>query len=168
MIRKLLSLTFLMALPLVSVFAQQKTDYSGTWKLNVAKSDYGVLPGPTSRTDVITQKEPLITDHVTAETEQGKLDYTVNYSTDGKEMTNTIGDRTLKSTAKWDGNNLVVNSKLKVGDADVDVAATWVLAADGKTLTISVHITSSMGDADQKLMLEKQDSGAAAAPATKP
>ena len=54
MIRKLLTIAFLIALPLVSVFAQQKTDYSGTWKLNVAKSDYGpVLPGPkTSRSSV--------------------------------------------------------------------------------------------------------------------
>jgi hypothetical protein len=56
---------------------------------------------------------------------------------------------------------------LKVNDADVDVVATWILSADGKTLTISVHLTSAMGEADQKLTLEKQD-GAAAAPATKP
>jgi hypothetical protein len=112
MMRRLLSITFLIALPLVSVFAQQKTDYSGTWKLNVAKSDFGVLPGPSSRTDVITHKEPSITNHVTAEGEQGKLDYTVSYSTDGKEVTNTVAERVSKSTAKWDGNNLVVNTKL--------------------------------------------------------
>ena len=40
MIRKVISLTFLLALTAVSVFAQ-KTDYSGTWKMNVAKSDFG-------------------------------------------------------------------------------------------------------------------------------
>lgn len=167
MIRKLLSITFLLAMALITVVAQQKTDFSGTWKLNVDKSDFGVLGGPTSRTDVITHKDPSITNHVTTEGPQGKLDYTLNYSTDGKEVTNTIGERVLKSTAKWDGNNLIVNSKLKLNDTDVDVVATWTLAADGKTLTLSVHITSAMGDADQKFTFEKQDGGAAA-PATKP
>ena len=167
MIRKLLSITFLLALPLISVVAQQKTDFSGTWKLNVEKSDFGILGGPTSRTDVITHKDPSITNHITADGEQGKVDYTLNYATDGKEVTNTIGERVLKSTAKWEGNNLIVNSKLKINEGDVDVVATWVLAADGKTLTISVHFTSAMGDADQKFTFEKQDSGAAA-PAAKP
>ena len=166
MIRKLLSITFLIALPLVSVFAQGKTDYSGTWKLDVAKSDFGMLPGPTSRTDVITHKDPTLTNHVTTEGDQGKLDYTVSYSTDGKEATNTVGERVSKSTAKWDGNNIVINTKLKFGDADVEIVSTWVLAADGKTLTVSAHITSTMGETDQKLVYEKQDSGAA--PAAKP
>jgi hypothetical protein len=167
MIRKLLSITFLLALPLVTVVAQQKPDFSGTWKLNVSKSDYGVLPGPTSRTDVITHKEPSISNHVTSESDQGKLDYTLTYSTDGKETTNTVGERVAKSTAKWEGNNLIINSKLKVGDADIDVVATWVLSADGKTLTLNVHLSSAMGEADQKIVFERQDS-APAAPATKP
>jgi len=167
MIRKLLSITFLLVLPLMSVFAQQKTDYSGTWKLNVAKSDFGPLPGPTSRTDVITHKDPSVSDQVTADGEQGKQEYTVNYSTDGKETANAFGGLAAKSTAKWDANNLVINTKLKFNDTDVDVVATWVLSADGKTITISAHISSSMGEADQKLVLEKQD-GAAAAPAAKP
>ena len=166
MIKKLLSITFLLALSAASVLAQQKTDYSGTWKLNVSKSDFGPLPAPDSRTDVITQKEPAITNHVVSEGQQGKLDYTVNYSTDGKEVTNTVADRVSKSTAKWDAKNLVVNTKLKFNDMDVDVVATWVLAADGKTLTIDAHITSTMGEVDQKLVFEKQEG--AAAPAAKP
>jgi hypothetical protein len=165
MIRKLLFITFLMAFPLTSIMAQQKTNYSGTWKLNVAKSDFGVLPGPSSRTDVITHKEPQIAVDVTMETPQGNLTYTVNYSTDGKEVTNKVQERESKSTAKWDGNNLVVNTKLNVND--VNAVVTWVLSADGKTLTISVHLTSAMGEADQKLTFEKQDEGAAA-PTKKP
>ena len=167
MIRKLISITFLIALPLVSVFAQQKTDYSGTWKLNVDKSDFGVLGGPTSRTDVITQKEPSISDHVTADGAQGKQEYTVTYSTDGKETANTFGEMSAKSTTKWDGNSLVINTKLKFNDTDVDVVSTWVLSADGKTLTVSAHISSTMGETDQKLTYDRQDGGAVA-PAMKP
>jgi hypothetical protein len=168
MIRKLISLSVLIfALPLVSVLAQQKPDYSGTWKLNVAKSEFGAFPGPTSRTDVIAQKEPVITSNVTTDGSQGKLAYTANYSTDGKETTNSIGEFVSKSTARWDGDKLIINSKLKINDADIEVVATWVLAADGKTLTLSSHISAgAMGETDQKLTFEKQDSSAA--PAAKP
>jgi hypothetical protein len=32
----------------------------------------------------------------------------------------------------------------------------WTLSADGKTLTIESHFSSSMGEGDQKQVLEKQ------------
>jgi hypothetical protein len=165
MIHRLLSITFLIALSVVSVCAQQKTDFSGTWKLNVAKSEFGMLGGPTSRTDVITHKDPSLSDSVTAEGAQGKQQYTASYTTDGKEAVNKIGEREIKSTLKWAGSNLVISSKLLYNDMDVTGEATWVLSPDGKTLTLSAHYTSAMGDADQKFVFEKQDGGAATTPA---
>lgn len=168
MIRKLLSITFLMALPLITVVAQQKPDFSGTWKLNVAKSEFGALPGPDSRTDVITHKDPSLSDSVTAESAQGKQQYTANYTTDGKEAVNKIGPRDVKSTVKWAGKNLVFSSKFAYNDSEVTGEATWALSDDGKTLTISVHFASAMGETDQKLIYDKQESGATPAPAKSP
>jgi len=165
MIRKLLCITFLIALPLVSGFAQQKPDFSGTWKLNVAKSDFGPLPGPESRTDVVTHKDPSLSDSVTADGAQGKQQYTVSYTTDGKEAVNKIGPREVKSTLKWAGSNLVISSKFAYNDMDVTSESTWVLSPDGKTLTISAHFTSAMGDADQKFVFGKQEAAAASTPA---
>jgi hypothetical protein len=162
MIRKLISITFLLALPLLGVAAQQKPDFSGTWKLNVAKSDFGVLGGPESRIDVVTHKDPSLSDSVTAEGPQGRQQYTANYTTDEKEALNKIGGRDVKSTVKWAGNNLAFSSKLVYEGSDVTGSANWALSEDGKTLTISIHYTSSMGDADQKLVFEKQDSAAPA------
>src|SRR6267378_3380821 len=167
MIRKILLLTFLIALPLTTEFAQQKQDFSGTWKLNVAKSDFGALPGPESRTDVITHKDPSLSDNVTAEGAQGKQQYTVNYTTDGKEVVNKIGPREIKSTLKWEGSDLVISSKFVYNDADVNARASWALSPDGKTLTISVHYASTMGETDQKIVFEKQES-ATAVPAKTP
>jgi hypothetical protein len=161
MIRKTVLITFLVALPLMSVFAQQKTDFSGTWKLNVAKSDFGVLGGPTSRTDVITHKEPSLSDSVTAEGPQGKMQYSTSYTTDGKEAVNKVGEREVKSTLKWVGSDLVFSSKLTYNDMPVTGGSTWALSPDGKTLTVTAHYTSSMGDADQKFIFEKQEAAAA-------
>ena len=174
MIRKLLSIAFLVALPAVSAFAQPKPDsqpkpdFSGTWKMNVAKSDFGALPGPSSRTDVITHKEPSLTDDVTAEGAQGKQQYTVKYTTDAKEVTNQMGPREVKSTMKWEGNNLVINSKFSYNDSEVTAQSNWALSADGKTLTINVHYASPMGETDQKIVYEKQESAPVAAPAATP
>jgi hypothetical protein len=168
MIRKLLSIAFLLGLLSTTVLAQQKPDFSGTWKLNVAKSDFGNFPGPSSRTDEITHKEPAIAVNVNLEGPQGKLQFTANYTTDGKEVTNKMGDREVKAVARWDGNNLLINSKFNINDAPVTATATWSLGADGKTFTINVHFTSAMGDVDQKLVFEKQESVAPAAPEKKP
>jgi hypothetical protein len=165
MIRKFLFISFLVALSLVSVSAQQKPDFSGTWKLNVAKSDFGILGGPTSRTDVIIHKDPSLSNSVTAEGAQGKVESKINYTTDGKEAVNKIGDREIKSTLKWAGSVLVINSKFTYNDADVVGEDNWTLSADGKTLTITRHFTSSLGDADQKFVFEKQESAAPATPA---
>jgi len=157
-----------MALLAITCLAQQKPDFSGTWKLNVAKSDFGNFPSPTSRTDVIVHKEPSLTVNVSAEGPQGKFEYVANYSTDGKETTNKVRDRDAKSTAKWDGNNLQVHSIFNLNDTEVTAVANWTLNPDGKTLNINVHFSSSMGEGDQKLVFEKQDSGATVAPAKKP
>lgn len=166
MIRKLISIGFLIALGAVSTMAQKQPDFSGTWKLNVSKSDFGVLGGPDSRTDIITHKEPSITSEVSAEGAQGKQQFTIKYTTDGKEVTNQINGREVKSTLKWDGSTLVITSSFNYNDNPVDARATWSLSADGKTLTISAHYASAMGEADQKFVLEKQEP--AATPAKTP
>ena len=101
---------------------------------------------------------------MTAEGSQGKQEYTVSYTTDGKEALNKIGPREVKSTLKWDGSNLKVSSKFLFNDSPVTSESAWSLSPDGKTLTINAHFSSTMGEADQKLVFEKQEGGAAAVP----
>jgi hypothetical protein len=62
----------------------------------------------------------------------------------------------VKSIGGWEANNLVMNIKLKVQDNDVAVKATWLLSEDGKTLTQSQHLSTAMGELDQKMVFEKQ------------
>jgi hypothetical protein len=132
-------------------------NYSGTWKLNLAKSDFGVLPPPDSRTDVIEHNDPALKVNTSQDSSaQGKQDYTLTMTTDGKEATNTPGGLELKSIAGWEANNLVVNTKLKFQDNDVAIKTTWLLSGDGKILTQNAHITSPMGELDQKMLFEKQ------------
>ncbi|HXA64615.1 MAG TPA: hypothetical protein VNV82_05665 [Bryobacteraceae bacterium] len=133
-----------------------KPNYSGTWKLNVAKSDFGPIPGPDTRTDVIEHNDPTLKVSTAQEGAQGKQEYTLNMTTDGKEMTNTPGGLEVKSIGGWEANNLVMNIKLRVQDNDVAAKTTWLLSEDGKTLTQNQHLSTAMGELDQKMVFEKQ------------
>lgn len=157
MMIKLLFMAVLLTFSTSTAFSQQKPDFSGTWKMNAAKSDFGAVPGPDSRTDVITHKEPSLIDEVTAESAQGKQQYTLKYTTDGKEVNNQIGTREVASTFKWESDKLLVTSKFMFNDTEVNAQGTWSLSPDGKTLTIAIHYDSSLGSTDQKIILEKQE-----------
>jgi len=146
-----------------SLAAQDKPNFSGTWKLNVTKSDFGVLPPSNGRTDVIDHQEPSLKDSVSDDGAQGQQNYTLSITTDGKEAINNPGGLEMKSIATWAANNLVVNAKLQFQGSDVSIKTTWALSDDGKTLTENVHLESAMGETDQKMIFEKQEAGSVVA-----
>jgi hypothetical protein len=135
--------------------AGPKPNFSGTWKLDVAKSDFGILPPDNSRTYVIEHNDPAIKVAVTVDGAQGKQDFTINLTTDGKEAVNNLGGLEAKSTLGWEGNTLVENQKFKFQDNDVTAKDVWLLSDDGKTLTHSAHYVSPMGELDTKLIFAK-------------
>ena len=139
------SLTLLtVALGLVQ--AQAKSDFSGTWKLNVTKSDFGPMPPPETGVQKITHQDPTIKANIsTTGGPQGDMTYDINYSTDGKESVNKVGDNEFKSTANWEGDELVINTKGSFGGNDFTSKDRWTLSADGKTLTIARHYLQRHG-----------------------
>src|ERR1044071_4349740 len=67
--------------------APVKPNYSGTWKLNLAKSDYGPVPAPESQMYTIEHKEPSI--KISVEQKggaRGDIKFTLDLTTDGKEV----------------------------------------------------------------------------------
>jgi hypothetical protein len=147
----------LLTLALGLVQAQAKTDFSGTWKLNTGKSDFGPIPAPDSLIETIAHQDPSMKLNVaTKGGMQGDLTYDVSYTTDGKECVNKVGDNELKSTLNWDGAALTVDTKGTFGGNDITLKDRWALSDDGKTLTITRHVSSPMGEADMKEIFEKQ------------
>jgi hypothetical protein len=142
--------------------AQTKPNLTGNWKLNVAKSDFGVMPPPESQTTVITHAEPSLKVDTSSVGQQGKIDYTLDLTTDGKEASVKMGPRDVKIAATWEGPALVLNSKLTFNEQEVTLKSAMTLSEDGKTLTQNVHIASAMGEFDQKLLFDKQPDAPAA------
>lgn len=173
------TLAALVALFAVALFAlpgraQDKPNFAGTWKLNTSKSDFGPIPPPDSRTDVISQTGSTITEAVDSNGEQAEEKYTLTLTPDGQEKTiaadspaSRIGMLTLqKITTAWQANALAVTENAQYDTNDVTIKSTYTLSADGNTLTIASHGTSQMGDVEFTYVFDRQGAAAPAAAAT--
>ena len=136
--------------------ASAAPNYSGEWKLNAAKSNFGPMPAPDTMTQKIKHEEPNLSLAIAQAGQQGEFTYELKYTTDGKESTNTIRDNEMKSTAKWDGDALKISTKASFQGNPVSLDDKWTLSEDGKTLTVNRKINSAMGELEQTIVLEKQ------------
>ena len=121
-----------------------KPNFSGTWSMDAAKSDFGPMPPPESIVVVIDHKEPSIRMTTTQKSAMGDLSNDRALTTDGKENVNKIrtpvGDAELKSTSKWDGRKLITSASMVVQGMPAQFDDVWELSADGKVLTITRDI----------------------------
>lgn len=153
----LLSALFLIAAAANVAMAADKPDFSGDWKLDADKSTFGPMPPPSSLTRKIDHKDPDLTVNTSQSTEQGDMNVTAKYSTDGKETTNSMMGNDVKSKANWDGNTLVIVSNANFGGTDIKITNKWKLSDDGKTLTDAMNISGTpQGDLDITYVLVKQ------------
>lgn len=148
----LLALGFLLGVPA----AQAKTSFTGTWKLNIEKSDFGPMPQPNSLVDKIEQSDSVLKINRAQSNQNGEMTYDIAFTLDRQESTNTVRGNPLKSTAKWDGDSFLIETKLKMQDNDIQINDRWTFGEDGKTILIARHLKSNQGEADQKLVMVKQ------------
>jgi hypothetical protein len=164
MIRKLFLAMIVVVLAASVAPAQDKTNFSGNWKLNVAKSEFGPVPPPTSQTQLIEQKDNDFTCTFDSDSDNGKEHAVLTFTADGKQVVVPAdspnahqGQFNLqKIQADWVGPSLVVTETGVYSGMDVLSKRTYSLSPDGKVLTITVHLTLSMGDLDLKWIYDKQ------------
>jgi hypothetical protein len=136
--------------------AQANSDFSGTWKANIAKSDFGPAPPPDSIVQKIVQQDPSLKTNIAQTGGTGDMTYDMIYTTDGKECVNHPGGNEFKSTLKWEGDDLVADTKGSWDGNDFAAKDRWALSDGGKTMTVQRHISTAGGDFDMKLVFEKQ------------
>jgi hypothetical protein len=82
----------------------------------------------------------------------------VSYFTDNSVSMNTIKGRDAQCRAFWDGQDLVVRTKMIMADGEHEVIEDrWELSPDKKTLTTESHIVTESGEAKLTLVCEKED-----------
>ena len=133
-------------------------NYTGDWKLNTDKSDFGMAPPISSRTDKIVHKDPSLQITRTQTTAAGTGTSEYNCTTDGKDCTIAVTGASIKVSGafKWVDDALTFDGKGTYNGGDLSIHEKWNLSPDGKIITIQRHFTVAAGEADQTLVLEKQ------------
>lgn len=147
------------ALPLImacgSIEGQTRMNFNGVWKMDPAKSDFGNGPVSESRLDKIGIEGVNLKDTITQKLRRGPENtYDMIYTLDGKECTNTVRGNKVNSTAQWEGDELVIDSKVHALRLAI-MKDRYSISSDGKTLTLLRRMTGAI-DADQKIVFDRQ------------
>ena len=114
------------------------------------------MPAPDSVVEKIAHQEPSIKVNFTQTGGMGDISSDLAYTTDGKECVNNVGGNEFKSTLKWDGDDLVAETKGSFDGNDFVAKDRWVLTEGGKIMTVNRHISTADGEFEMKLVFEKQ------------
>ncbi len=154
--KKITTFVLLVAALASLAVAADKPNFSGDWKIDNDKSNFGPMPPPSSLTRKIKHDDPAVAVDEASSGAQGDMNRSVKYDTSGKETTNDFMGTQTKSTAAWDGAKLVITTKADFGGAEVKLIDTWSLSTDGKVWTDVLHIASPQGEFDITYVLNKQ------------
>jgi hypothetical protein len=137
--------------------AQNPPNFSGEWKMDIAKSDFSRFPAPAAVTRTVEQDASSLVIHTYQKGKQGEIRSELKYTTDGKESVNHLQGGDAKGTVKFQGASMVIESTRDSQGTEIRSKETWTLSDGGKELTILNHVTiAQQGEADTKLVLSKQ------------
>jgi hypothetical protein len=140
-----------------SLPAQAAPNFSGDWKMNIAKSDFGPVPAPEILTRAIKHSDPSLEIATHQKGARGEVDSQLKYTTDGKPCVNTVQGGEAKGTARWQGDTLVIESERDFQGTPITSKETWALSDGGKTLTITNHVSvPKQGEFDIRYVFDKQ------------
>ena len=164
-------LTALLTLCLFSVVAagvdkkKSHPDFSGTWLIDRAKSDFGAFEDrPLSKADstlVIAHGDPELKIKRTLSLNGQEEVKEFTYYTDERGETNpsTLGVGEVKSKTKWEGDKVVASAHItrkgQSGLYELDVTQKWQVSSDGKTLTNTTNISGQLGAQQIKLVYRR-------------
>jgi hypothetical protein len=124
-----------------------KPNFTGTWTLDLTKSDFGQLPPPESMVLVIEHKEPTIRVKSTQRSAEGEVANDRTLTTDGKPNRNNIrmvgAEQVVTSTSKWDGAKFVTTYPIDMQGTTINFVDTWDVS--GTILTILREVTTPDG-----------------------
>lgn len=144
----------------LSVFAAANPNFSGSWKTNAAKSDFGPVPPPEKWEMEVEHNDPALKVKTTMANQMGERTTEAAYTTDGKETTVGEGPAATKAIVTWEGESIVFKTSRKANmqgeEIEIKGVEKWSLSSDGKTITVDMTLTAPMGEFQMKRVMEKQ------------
>ena len=144
---------------------EKHPDFSGTWRIDRAKSDFGAFSErPLSLADStldVEHRDPELKIRRTLSLNGQEEVKEFAYYTDERGETNqaTIGMGEVKSKTRWDGDKVVSEAQIRrrgqSGTYELNVTQKWQVSSDGKTLTNTTNISNEMGAQQVKLVYRR-------------
>ncbi len=154
--RRLFPVCALLAVSFTAL-AADNPNFTGEWKMNASRSNFGPVPAPDLLTRSIKHNDPSLEITTHQKGARGESTSELKYTTDGKPASNKVQGLDSTGTARWEGSTLVIESWLQVQGNEIKGKEVWSLSDGGRTLTIHNHASlPKQGDFDTTLVLEKQ------------
>jgi hypothetical protein len=132
-------------------------DFSGSWELDAARSDFGPEPGPSQSTQVIEHKEPLLRLKVDSRGFMGESHVEFEYVTDGSEKVQTIEGKPRKMRTYWQEAVLVTEWQIdNPSPPQFEMVERRSLSPDGQTMTVQRRVHSNWADWEQKAVFVRR------------
>jgi hypothetical protein len=163
---------WILVLVLCTPLAYGAADFSGTWVLDMDKSELmrmgrgrggGGQGAGLQITLKIAQEENMLKIHRITMRGGGEQSSELKYSLDGAENTNpaAMGRGEYKAKATWDGEKLIIEGiqtmSTQRGDMEIPTKEVYSLSADGKVLTIETTRSTRRGDMKGKQVYNKNE-----------
>lgn len=109
-------------------------DFSGTWKANLPRSRF-LGPPPKAVIVEIEHSDPELKEEVLLTRIDGTEDRVVfKCWTAGERNEHLLNDNTVRGSAMWEGEELVIESWVQFGTREMHICDCWSLSSDGQTL----------------------------------
>jgi hypothetical protein len=141
----------------MTVLAQQKPDFSGEWKLNVQASTLSPPVAAAVQSGVlrIEHREPRFTAQQTIVLDGKPFESKFELLSDGREVVADGGGRRIVSALRWDGDALVVTSRIPVPGGDMTISFRYELQDGGQRLRAAEQIRGGGRDQDNLWVFER-------------
>jgi hypothetical protein len=161
--KKVIFLIFLLTLVIASAFTAigQKSDFTGTWKLDRTKSILAENFPNLVKISVRINGDSLLTERVYDTGDGQEYPFTENVTLDGIEYNITIYEMPRKTKASWseqDGSLILESTTTYNGDTgpqDFISKETWKVDKANNTFTISFKNKSSGGESEGAFFFNK-------------
>lgn len=152
---RLLLIPFLL---IATVLAAQTPNFSGIWKMNLEKSDFGPQTPPESAEYVVRHVGATIAFNYTQDGKTTRVDLIPDNE---ERITSETDESAVWTKCYWSGNVLVIESRERgrygaKAVSGIGWTSRWSLSPDGHELLIERKLHTPEGDVSQRVICDKQ------------
>jgi hypothetical protein len=109
-------------------------NFSGTWNADLSKCRFLQQP-PIAITIKIEHSDPELQEEIVVTKEDGSKERVLfQCRTTGEQGRSLIDGRTVRGTATWQGDELVIESWIQFGARELHFSDYWFLSPEGRSL----------------------------------